>query len=71
MRCLIITPKRFYLFHEFFALALKKRGYEVSVVNDEYPENIIGVLLGNFMPTISKILTHRFLNKYIVKNEKV
>ena len=70
MRCLIITPKRFYLFHEFFAFSLKTRGYEVSVVNDEYPENIIGVLLGNFMPTISKLLTHRFLNKYIAKNEK-
>ena len=70
MRCLIVAPKRFYLFHEFFALSLKTRGHEVSVVNDEYPENIIGVLLGNFVPAISKLLTYRYLNKYLVENEK-
>lgn len=68
MRCLVITPKRFYIFHEFLADALKSRGYEVSVVNDEYPENIIGVLLGNFIPPISRFLTHRFFRKYLAKN---
>jgi hypothetical protein len=65
MRCLIITPKRFYLFHEFLAQALERRGYEVHVVNDEYPENIIGVLLGNFCPPLSKLLTLGFFRKYL------
>lgn len=68
MRCLLITPKRFYIFHKFLAEALESRGYEVSVVNDEYPENIIGVLLGNFIPVISKLLTLRFFRKYLSQN---
>ena len=50
MRCLLITPKRFYLFHEFLSGALEERGYKVNVVNEEYPNNILGVLLGNFFP---------------------
>ena len=70
MRCLIITPKRFYIFHEFLAEALEGRGYKVSVVNDEYPENIIGVLLGNFLPHISKLLTFKFFSKYLDQNAK-
>ena len=68
MRCLIITPKRFYTFHGFLAEALESRGYEVSVVNDEYPENIIGILLGNLIPSISKLLTLRFFRKSLAQN---
>jgi len=70
MRCLVITPKHFYMFHEFLAEALERRGYKVSVVNDEYPENIIGILLGNFLPPISKLLTFRFFSKYIDQNAR-
>ena len=68
MRCLLITPKRFYIFHEFLAKALRERGYKVSVVNEEYPKNIIGVLLGNFFPPISKLLTFKFFSKYLDQN---
>lgn len=53
MRCLLITPKPFYIFHEFLAEALKGRDYQVSIVKNEYPKNIIGNLLGNFFPPIS------------------
>ena len=70
MRCLVITPKRFYVFHEFLAKALENRGYEVSVVNEEFPENIIGVLLGNFIPFISKRLTFKFFSKYLAQERK-
>ena len=70
MRCLLITPKRFYIFHEFLAEVLKGRGYKVSVVNEEYPTSIIGVLLGNFFPPISKFLTFRFFNKYLEQNKR-
>jgi len=65
MRCLVITPRRFYVFHEFLAKSLESHGYEVSVVNEEYPENIVGVLLGNFIPFISKRLTLNFFEKYL------
>ncbi len=68
MRCLLITPKRFYMFLKFLAEALESRGYDVSVVNDEYPENILGVLFGNFIPVISKLLTLRFFRKYLSQN---
>jgi hypothetical protein len=70
MRCLLITPERFYIFHEFLAKALRERGYKVSVVNEEYPKNIIGVLLGNFFPPISKLLTFRFFSKYLDQNTR-
>ena len=68
MRCLVITPKRFYVVHELLDAALESRGYEVNVVNDEYPENIIGVLLGNLIPLISKLLTLKFFRKYLGQN---
>jgi hypothetical protein len=70
MRCLIITPKQFYLFHEFLAEALEKRGFKVSVTNDEYPENMLGIILGNFFPLISKLLTFNFFRKYFEQNPK-
>jgi hypothetical protein len=68
MRCLLITPKRFYIFHEYFAKAMEMRGYKVSVVNDEYPNNIIGVLLGNFIPYISRFITFKFFSTYLKKD---
>lgn len=69
MRCLVITPKRFYMFHKFLAEELEGRGYHVSVLNEEYPENTIGVLLGNFIPLISQKLTLRFFKKHLKQGD--
>jgi len=69
MRCLVVTPKRFYTFHEFLAEALEHHGYTVSTINDEYPENIIGALIGIFLPAISKLLTLKFFKKYLARSD--
>ena len=70
MRCLLITPMRFYLFHEIFRTALEARGYDVSIVCDLYPKKIyiIGLLLGKYIPSMSKLLTLRFFKKYLRHN---
>ena len=70
MRCLLITPKRFYIFHEFLAAELEKRGFKVCTLNDEYPKNIFGVLIGNFIPFLSKLLTYLFLRIYLTKADR-
>ena len=70
MLCLLITPKRFYIFHKFLASALEERGYKVNIVNDEYPENIVGVLLGIFFSPISKYLTYKYFSKILNQNIK-
>ena len=70
MRCLLITPKHFYTFHDFLSEELVCRGFEVDVVNDEYPENIVGQLLGNFLPYLSKLITFKFMQKHLAKHSE-
>jgi hypothetical protein len=45
-RCLLITPMSFYSFHDDLAAALERAGYAVTVLNEEYPANTWGKLLG-------------------------
>jgi hypothetical protein len=45
-RCLLVVPTSFYTFAQILAQALESHGYEVVVANDEYPNNVIGKILG-------------------------
>lgn len=54
---LLITPKSFYLFHHFLAKEFEKKGFAVTIANDEYPENFIGKILGKFNFNIGRSIT--------------
>lgn len=45
-RCLLIAPLTFYSFHRTVADGLRQRGYEVDLLNEEFPANAFGKVLG-------------------------
>lgn len=45
-RCLLIAPTSFYAFHRDVSEALERSGYEVEVLNEEYPANALGKVMG-------------------------
>lgn len=45
-RCLMIVPTTFYTFHETLADGLRARGYHVDILNEEFPANTLGKILG-------------------------
>ncbi|WP_310557799.1 hypothetical protein [Flavobacterium sp.] len=59
--CLLIIPKHFYSFKDQFTQQLQKRGYSVTIANDEYPEGRLGLLLGKLKFPMMKDFT---LKKY-------
>jgi len=66
-KCLLITDVSFYLYSKSIQEALISMGYEVSVCNHEYPDSIIGRILGKFqVPVIfhvtRKVIIQKFLN---------
>lgn len=64
--CLLIIPKHFYSFKNQFKKNLENLNYTVTVANDEYPENIVGLLLGKLrMPFIKEITYHRLKSEFI------
>ena len=65
-RCLLITPLTFYSFHKPIAAALEERGYKVELVNEEYPANALGKILGKTGALkLLRTLTLRGLKKRI------
>lgn len=44
--CLLVFPKTFYSFARVLAAELERRGYRVVTANEEYPENMLGKILG-------------------------
>lgn len=45
-RCLLIAPLSFYAFHKDLGGALERAGYTVSMLNEEYPANTLGKIMG-------------------------
>lgn len=45
-RCLLIAPLTFYSFHRTLAGGLEQRGYTVDMLNEEFPANSFGKVLG-------------------------
>lgn len=55
-RCLLIVPVSFYSFHQQVAQELERLGYSVDVLNDEFPANSIGKILGKIaLPVLRKL----------------
>jgi len=64
--CLLIIPKHFYSFQSQFKNNLENLNYSVTIANDEYPENLFGLLLGKLrIPFIKKITYHRLKSEFI------
>lgn len=55
-RCLLIAPLSFYSFHKTIADGLARRGYAVDLLNEEYPANSLGKILGKLaLPALRKL----------------
>ena len=67
---LLITPKTFYLFHHFLAKEFEKKGFTVTIANDEYPENFIGKILGKFNLNIGRLITQNKISNDFLKGKK-
>ncbi len=67
--CLLIIPKHFYSFHKQFNSELETRGYSVTVANDEYPENIWGLLLGKLKIPLTKLFTYNQIRNNFLKDQ--
>nr|WP_294795173.1 hypothetical protein [uncultured Mucilaginibacter sp.] len=64
--CLLIIPKKFYSFEKHITNALKRKNYDVTVANDEYPEGVVGKVMGKLrLPFLFSItyntITRNFL----------
>ena len=61
LRCLLIAPLSFYSFHRTVAEGLERRDYSVDVLNEEYPANTFGKILGKLALPALRFLTLRAL----------
>ena len=44
--CLLVIPRHFYSFERHIREGLEAKGYQVTVINDEFPEGMAGKILG-------------------------
>lgn len=61
-RCLLVLPLSFYSFGDTLRQELQSRGMEVALVNDEFPANIFGKILGKLKAL--KLLRQRTLRHF-------
>lgn len=62
-RCLLIAPLSFYSFHATLAEGLRQRGYEVDSLNEEYPANTLGKVMGKLSLPLLRRTTLRGLKQ--------
>ena len=60
-RCLLIAPLSFYSFHRTVAAGLERKGYVVDTLNEEFPANTFGKVLGRLALPLLRLLTLRGL----------
>ncbi|WP_339882844.1 hypothetical protein [Polaribacter vadi] len=66
--CLLIFPLTFYSFSDYIRKNLESRGYQVDVINDEYPNNMFGKILGKLHIPLSPYITEKVIYKQKLKN---
>lgn len=64
-RCLLVTPLSFYSWHSAVKLELENIGYKVDIINDEYPNNTLGLIIGNILNRISQKLTLKTVRTFL------
>jgi hypothetical protein len=68
--CLLILPKSFYSFDKYIKNALSDLGYQVTVINDEYPEGVVGKIMGKLhIPLLLPITKHVIVNSYLINKK--
>lgn len=60
-RCLLISPLAFYTFHDMVADALRARAYHVDLINEDYPFNVVGKIIGKVGSKLSALSLSRWL----------
>lgn len=64
-RCLLIAPLSFYSFHQTVSGGLEQMGFAVETLNDEYPSNSFGKVLGKVALPLLRALTLRSLKRLL------
>ncbi|MBB6327910.1 hypothetical protein FHS59_003553 [Algoriphagus iocasae] len=62
-KCLLISPKSFYFYSEYLSKTLSHYNYEVTVSNDEYPENTFGKIMGKTKIPLLQWITKKKLSE--------
>ena len=65
--CLLIFPQSFYSFSNYIKNHLISIGYDVETINDEFPENMLGKIMGILQMSIhtyysEKVITEKYVN---------
>ncbi len=64
--CLLIIQRRFYAFESQISAELRKRGFSVECANDEYPDNMIGRIIGKLqIPLIFYFTRREFRRRFL------
>lgn len=65
--CLLIAPLTFYTFHHRLCAALNARGYDVDLMNEEYPSSTFGKILARVALPIARKTTLAVLRRHLRK----
>jgi hypothetical protein len=68
--CLLVLPKRFYSFARTFSRTLEGMGYSVTVANEEYPENPLGIILSKLDTGIGRWWTRRTFHQRFLDGKR-
>lgn len=65
--CLLIFPQSFYSFSNYIKNHLTSIGYNVETINDEFPDNTFGKIMGTLQMSIhtsisEKVITEKYVN---------
>ncbi len=64
--CLLIISKHFYSFNKYISQALESKGYEVIVANDEYPEGVLGRIMGKLQIPLIFYVTEKVFDEQFI-----
>lgn len=71
LHCLLIIPRHFYSFEKHIRGELTRRGLQVTVANDEYPEGTLGKIIGKLqIPLIFGITEREFERRYLAEGQR-
>lgn len=69
-KCLLIIPRTFYSYVDHFQKEFSFLGYDVKVCNHEYPDSLIGKLMGKLQIPLLLLITKKVITKRYLKDEK-
>ena len=68
--CLLLFPLSFYSFSKRIQEYLISEGYKVELINDEFPNNLFGKLMGEFQIPIQQRITENFITDNYLKDKR-